>query len=411
MEPTIGVLYVHAAGVAGPLLARLKTADDRLAVYRRQAPRTDTGPGVDCILLDAPDGTHVQKGVETARAAYDDVPVVVRTQVDVDVPSNTADAIVGVDEGASVDELVATLIETASEALVPDQVVLRDEVLERVPMGVSIADASRPDLPLVYVNDHFESLTGYPAHEILGLNCRFLQGEETTEEPVEQMAAAIDAGDSVVVELRNYRRDGSEFWNRVELIPVTTVDGAVTHYLGFQRDVSADNWRAQGEARVRAYRSKLLEFVQGRDEAVSIEEILSLGRQALTLPAASLSTTEPTSDDWQQIVHDGERVLEGEHRNALSSFHDQVLDKGDCWAVTDARTTHDELGEADPEVGCYIGAPVAVDGEVYGTVSFVGTSSRDAEFSETERTFTTLVATVIGRVLERDVASGPDPVS
>lgn len=240
MDPTIGVLYVHAAGVAGPLLDRLQDADERLAVHRRQASRADGAPGVDCILLDAPDGTHVQDGVETARAAYDGVPVVVRTRAGIDPPTNTADAILNMADDASIDDLVATLIETASETLVPDEVVLRDEVLDSVPMGVSIADTSRPDLPLVYVNEHFEALTGYPAHEILGRNCRLLQGEGTRDEPVEKMAAAIDAGESVVVELRNYRRDGTEFRNRVELIPVTTAEGEVTQYLGFQREVSED---------------------------------------------------------------------------------------------------------------------------------------------------------------------------
>lgn len=401
MEPTIGVLYVHAAGVTGPLFSRLKSADGRLAVDRRQVPRSDGGPGIDCIVLDAPEGTHVKKGVETARAAYDDVPVVVRTRAGIDVPSNTADAVIEVADAARVDELVATLIETASDTLVPDGIVLRDEVLESVPMGVSIADASRPDLPLVYVNEHFETLTGYPEHEILGRNCRFLQGEGTRDEPVEQMGAAIDAGDSVVVELRNYRRDGSEFWNRVELIPVTTIEGEVTHYLGFQRDVSADNWREEGETHVREYRQRLLDYTQGTAEELSIEELLTLGRQALALPTGSLYGRDTETGDWERVTRSGDHVLEGAGSANLQRYHDRVLEAADCWGVADSRSEDTTIGDDDPEVGCYIGAPVAVGGEMYGTVSFVDASGRDAQFSETERTFTTLVATLIGRVLER----------
>lgn len=401
MEPTIGVLYVHAAGVAGPLLSRLKTADERLAVYRRQTSRNDGGPGVDCILLDAPDGTHVQRGVETARAAYNDIPVVVRTRVDVDTPSNTADAVLALAEGADIDELVATLIETASETLVPDEVVLRDEILQSVPMGVSIADSSRPDLPLVYVNGHFESLTGYPQHEILGRNCRFLQGEGTREEPVKQMSEAIEAGESVIVELRNYRRDGTEFWNRVKLIPVTTIDGEVTNYLGFQRDISADNWREQGENRVREHRSKLFDRLERTDEDLSIEALLSHGRQALALSGASVTAWDAQSESWEDITRDDDHVIDGEQHDDLEDFHTQVLEERDCWGVTDRKTAQEVLGDEHPEVGCYIGSPVFLDGAIYGIVSFVGGSSRNADFSETERTFTTLVATLVGRTLER----------
>jgi len=117
---------------------------------------------------------------------------------------------------------------------------LREPAMEQAPVGITIADVTREDEPLIYVNDQFVELTGYPREEAIGQNCRFLQGEQTREQPVTKMRAAIEARESVTVEIQNHRKDGSVFWNRVTLSPVTNDDGTVTHYLGFQEDVSTE---------------------------------------------------------------------------------------------------------------------------------------------------------------------------
>jgi len=75
---------------------------------------------------------------------------------------------------------------------------------------------------MVYVNDGFAEVTGYSAEESTGRNYRFLQGEETREEPVAKIREAVDATEPVSVELRNYRKDDSQFWNRVTIAPVET---------------------------------------------------------------------------------------------------------------------------------------------------------------------------------------------
>ena len=115
---------------------------------------------------------------------------------------------------------------------------LGENAIDRAPVGVTVADVTLDDEPLIYVNDGFGDITGYPRDEVLGQNCRFLQGDGTRDEPVAKMRAAIDAEQSVTVELRNYRKDGTEFWNRVTLSPVENSDGTVTHYLGFQQNIS-----------------------------------------------------------------------------------------------------------------------------------------------------------------------------
>ncbi len=127
---------------------------------------------------------------------------------------------------------------TFIDTLVSADSEVQEMAMHEAPVGITIADISEEDDPLIYVNDAFVRLTGYPRREILGQNCRFLQGELTREEPVARMRAAIDAREPVSVELRNYHKDGSMFWNRVTLVPVTDESGETTHFLGYQQDVS-----------------------------------------------------------------------------------------------------------------------------------------------------------------------------
>ncbi|WP_135364851.1 PAS domain S-box protein [Halosimplex halophilum] len=155
---------------------------------------------------------------------------------------------------------------------------LQERVIESAPVGVAVADATEPDNPLVAVNERFEELTGYEESECLGRNCRFLQGEDTDEERVAQFREAIDAEEEVTVELRNYRADGTEFWNRVRLAPVEDADGEVTHYVGFQEDVTDRVERRAELAREKSLLDSIFEQVpihlyvkdrEGRYERVS----------------------------------------------------------------------------------------------------------------------------------------------
>lgn len=114
---------------------------------------------------------------------------------------------------------------------------LYERALDGATVGVTISEAT-DELPLVYVNEAFCDLTGYDAEACLGRNARFLQGEKTEAGTVAEIRAALHAERPVSVEIRNYRKDGSMFWNDLELMPVTDDEGTVTHYVGFQRDIT-----------------------------------------------------------------------------------------------------------------------------------------------------------------------------
>ncbi|WP_315093026.1 SpoIIE family protein phosphatase [uncultured Cellulomonas sp.] len=105
-------------------------------------------------------------------------------------------------------------------------------------LAMSIADATLPDLPLVWVNQGFTRLTGYPADEALGRNCRFLQGADTDPIAVSRIRTALDEHRTVATVIRNYRRDGSPFWNQLVISPVVDETGRVTHHVGIQADVT-----------------------------------------------------------------------------------------------------------------------------------------------------------------------------
>jgi diguanylate cyclase (GGDEF)-like protein/PAS domain S-box-containing protein len=105
--------------------------------------------------------------------------------------------------------------------------------------GITIADARSADEPLVYVNEAFLTLTGYTRDQALGRNCRFLQGPDTDVAQVRDMGRRLAAEREVHVVLRNYRRDGTAFWNELRVTPVHDGAGRLTHFIGHQRDVSA----------------------------------------------------------------------------------------------------------------------------------------------------------------------------
>ncbi|MFB6167801.1 MAG: PAS domain S-box protein [Haloferacaceae archaeon] len=118
------------------------------------------------------------------------------------------------------------------------QLALYRRAMDETTVGITISDPARSDNPLVYANDSFCEITGYDRAAALGRNCRFLQGPDTDEETVAEVRAAIDDERPVSVEILNYRPDGEPFWNRLTVAPVRDRSGAVSHFVGFQQDVT-----------------------------------------------------------------------------------------------------------------------------------------------------------------------------
>jgi len=135
-----------------------------------------------------------------------------------------------------------------------DQLLLKDRALASAAEGITIADALAPDRPLIYVNEGFTRLTGYSLEETLGTNCRFLQGPETDPGSVKKISDAISAEQNCEVELLNYRKDGTPFWNHLSITPIRNEQGQTTHFIGIQSDVTR---RRQAEGSLRLASEKM----------------------------------------------------------------------------------------------------------------------------------------------------------
>jgi PAS domain S-box-containing protein len=104
--------------------------------------------------------------------------------------------------------------------------------------GIVISDARKPDMPITYVNPAFEHLTGYDAQEVVGRNCRFLQGNDTDQPALNELREALRRGKGCKVVLSNYRKDGTLFWNELSISPIYDADGNLTHFVGIQTDIT-----------------------------------------------------------------------------------------------------------------------------------------------------------------------------
>jgi len=163
---------------------------------------------------------------------------------------------------------------------VSEELWLKKQAMEEAPVGIVISDPDQPDNPMIYVNDAFENLTGYPPAETVGRNCRFLQGEQSDLDAIAAMREAIDNEEEVSVELVNYRKDGETFWNKIDIAPVRD-DGEVTHYVGFQTDVTKRKEAELTAKRERQHLEHALTRLNGLVQDVTQDLVRATSREGI----------------------------------------------------------------------------------------------------------------------------------
>ena len=112
------------------------------------------------------------------------------------------------------------------------------QILDSCVNGVTLTDPDLEDSPIVYANKAFEDMCGYPQEEIVGRNCRFLQAMDRDQPELDQLRAAIKKHEPIEVTLRNYRKNGELFYNRLVVKPLFDERGNVVYYLGVQYDIT-----------------------------------------------------------------------------------------------------------------------------------------------------------------------------
>lgn len=114
------------------------------------------------------------------------------------------------------------------------------KILDSCVNGVTLADPDLDDMPIVYANKAFTDMTGYSLEETIGQNCRYLQGTDREQEGRKKIRDAITKHESCEVTLRNYRKNGELFYNRLNISALFDRDGNVIYYLGVQYDVTKE---------------------------------------------------------------------------------------------------------------------------------------------------------------------------
>ena len=173
-------------------------------------------------------------------------------------------ALPGDEDGASrAESRKGGRIERSSPDSFPDSSgMLFEQAMAQTRMAICLTDPSQHDNPIIFANRAFRELTGYEEEEILGRNCRFLQGPGTSAKRRRAMRHAIENEEIVILEVLNYRKDGSEFWNALHLGPVYDEQGKLKYYFGSQwnvtdlRDARNDERNARMMARELSHRMK-----------------------------------------------------------------------------------------------------------------------------------------------------------
>lgn len=226
----------------------------------------------------------------------------------------------------------------------------KTKAMDEAPMGIVISDPSQKDNPLIYVNNGFTEITGYSEDEILGRNCRFLQGPLTGEESVQEIREAIAEREPVEVDLLNYRKNKIPFWNHVQISPITDADGELTHFVGFQNDITA---RVESERRVEVLNRVLRHNL--RNNLNTVLGHLSLLGENPDVPDEAITTIESavvdlleTSQKARQIQSQLQDVsfqpesLHVEHVIDKAISHGQSINE-DVEIITDIDSSHTVL--------------------------------------------------------------------
>lgn len=193
---------------------------------------------------------------------------------------------------------------------------LKAAALDVADDGIVISDATTPDAPIVYVSPSFERLVGYPAEEILGTNCRMVQGPGTDRETVKQIAIALQEGRVFQGEILNYRKDGTAFWNFLRIAPIRDASGRVTHHVGTQSDVT--------------------ELHQAREREQELVDAVAHASRVRTVAALGASLAHEVNQPLAAIVANAEAALRylescntGEIRDALTAIRDDARRAGE----------------------------------------------------------------------------------
>jgi hypothetical protein len=144
-------------------------------------------------------------------------------------------------------------------------------MIEHSPIAAVVSNPNLPDNPIIECNEPFLELTGYQRDEVIGRNCRFLRGPETEPWLVDKMREGIGAPRPVLVEIVNYRKDGTAFRNAVMVVPLFDDDGGLQYFLGSQVEVAKGDGQANGSSECLSSSKGKVELLTSRQREILIQ--------------------------------------------------------------------------------------------------------------------------------------------
>ncbi|MEB3161529.1 MAG: histidine kinase dimerization/phosphoacceptor domain -containing protein [Synechocystis sp.] len=202
-----------------------------------------------------------------------------------------------------------------------EQLKLQEQAIAASHNGIIIADARRPDNPVVFVNQAFEKITGYTLSEIKGRNCRFLQGNDHEQPGLKILRQALKTGNGCEVVVRNHRKNGEEFWNELHISPIRNAQGELTHFIGIQMDVTE---RIHSEKNTREMNQQLSQSLREKD--VLLKEIHHRVKNNLLVVSGLLSWQADLVQDPQtlEILEDSQKRIK-----TLALVHEKMYQSKD----------------------------------------------------------------------------------
>jgi len=309
-------------------------------------------------------------------------------------------------------EAIAHILGTAIDRhRADDRLRLMERAIDASRNGIIITDATAPDNPVILANSGFERMTGYSRDEVIGQNCRFLQGTDSDPAAIAQLRQAIERGRECHIEVKNYRRDGSTFWNELSISPVYNSQGFLTHFVGIQTDISD---RKNAEAALVSKSAALAKFGDQLKQLhrlttglypsleARFQDYLQTGCSLLQMPVGLIGSADGETCTLQ-FVHAEDTIFKRGQTFPLEDIF--------CAEPIRAQSTVIQLraGENPPgkrkrtdptsQLESYIGTPIWVGDRIYGLLSFASPQPRTAEFQPQEREIVELMAQGLGNFL------------
>ncbi|WP_238993720.1 response regulator [Calothrix sp. PCC 6303] len=261
---------------------------------------------------------------------------------------------------------------------------------------------------IVYVNEAFCKMTGYSLQDVIGKTPRILQGKNSDRIALKKIRNALESWQSVNVEMINYRKDGTEYWVEINIVPIADKSGWFTHWVAIERDITerklAEKELRESEASIRT----LYEVTANIELSLSVrvQQMLQMGCQQFDLEVGTLSRIDEDDIEVMNIYLSDNcplTIRQGDIFNLNETFCYETIQVNTAISIVNASKNKwkNHPCHVHGQVENYLGTRVIVGGKVYGTLNFYGTNSRSSSFKSLQIELLKLMAQWVGSEIER----------